>query len=84
MTKFKKPTKKAWGRLRQALYVLGSGSLKFAGIKGWVDDNESQALLIVVSALLDLAFFYVDLGGSSETSDELDTSRNVSLKADGE
>lgn len=75
-------TKRKWARLRQASYLLGSAVLKFAAIKGWIEDDESQALLIVVSALLDLAFFNIDLG--SETTDELDTSGDVSLEADGE
>lgn len=80
----KKLTKRQWGRLRQALYVAGSAGLKYAGIKGWIEDDESQALLVVVSALLDLAFFNIELGGSGETPNELDTGGDVSLKVDGE
>lgn len=69
---------KRLARLRQALYVTGSATLKFAGIKGWVENNESQALLLVLSGLLDLAFFNVDLSGESEVVEELDTSGDVS------
>lgn len=52
-------TKAKWAALRMGIYGLTSAILKYLGIKGWVDDKEGQALLLIVSAVLDLAFFMV-------------------------
>lgn len=75
---------KRLAQLRFGIYALTSATLKYAGIKGWVENNEGQALLLIVSATLDLAFFNVDLGGSTNTPEELDTSGDVSLERDAE
>lgn len=85
----KKPTKKQLAYIRSALYFLSSVALKTAGIRGWIDDKESQTLLLAISAVFDLAFANVsydeedsgdaDDSVSVETSEELDTSRDTSV-----
>lgn len=54
-------TDKQYARLRQSLYALGSVSLKTLSIYGIIEDNKSQILTLVLSALLDLAFVKVDV-----------------------
>lgn len=85
MSKWKKPTGKRWARIRQASYAVAGAVLSYAGIKGWVENDESQALLVLVGALLGLASAYVDPesgsdsnGVNTDTTEELDSSRDVS------
>lgn len=59
-------TKKQYARLRQALYLLGSLVLKYLGVEGIIDDDKSQILTLVLSALLDLAFVKVDIPKDDE------------------
>lgn len=75
--KWAKVDKKKWARVRFGVYALGSAVLKYAGIKGWVESDESQALLLILSAVLDLALFNVDLSDESigDTPEELDAGR---------
>lgn len=66
-------TAKQYARLRQALYLLGSLILKTLGVYGIIEDDKGQILTLVLSALLDLAFFKVDvpnenLGDEGETA----------------
>lgn len=49
-------------KLRATLYVIGSAALKVAGIYGLVGNEESQAWLLLISGVLDLAFYNVDGG----------------------
>lgn len=56
-----KLTKKQWARVRQSLYVMGSGTLKYLGVAGIINDDKSQILVLLLSGLLDLAFVKVDV-----------------------
>lgn len=65
-------TAKQHARLRQALYMLGSLGLKYLGVEGIIDDDKSQILVLVLSALLDLAFVKVDVPEDEDSSSESD------------
>lgn len=67
----KKLTARQWGKVRKSLYGIGSATLKYLGVAGIVNDNESQILLLILSGLMDLAFVKVDLpDDEEELSDE--------------
>lgn len=66
-------TKRQWARLRQGIYGVSSIGLKTAGVYGLISDEKSQALLLLVSAVVDLAFFYVDLPKTTQPEETEET-----------
>lgn len=64
-------TDKQYARLRQSLYLLGSLILKTLGVYGIIEDDKSQILTLVLSALLDLAFVKVDVPKDEELGNEV-------------